>query len=143
MKSADPLAGFISELERHKNGKPAKHRAAGQLILEMLVESGRNQAVAKIVRANSRRIKTLLVDFLKSGQARGQIDPGLDAEIAADMLLAVMDGMRTLPLRDPKTDAARNVEYLQILLSRFLSPPAKTPEKKQLRKSRQLESAEA
>jgi TetR/AcrR family transcriptional regulator, repressor for uid operon len=99
-------------------------------VLEMLVEAGRNTAISKIVRANTRRLRALLVEFLKAGQARGQIDQSLDPEITGSMLLSVMDGMKTLSIRDPKADSAKNVEYLQILISRFLSPPAPASERK-------------
>ena len=124
MQGSNALTAMIAELDKHKQVKDKKYHAANKFILELLVESGRNPSLAKIVRANSRKLKGLLIEFLKSGQARGQIDTTLDPEIAAGMLLGVMDGMKTLSLRDPKADMAKSIDYLQILISRFLSPPA-------------------
>jgi len=127
MKSSNALAAMISELDRHKTrhktDKHGDYRTISLVVLEMLVEAGRNPAIAKIIRANTRKIKSLLVEFLKTGQERGQIDPKLDADVAATLLLSVMDGMKTIGIREPKSDPARNIEYLQILISRFLSPP--------------------
>jgi AcrR family transcriptional regulator len=131
MKNSNALTAMLSELDRHKsrdknspkNGQHGDYRTISLVVLEMLVEAGRNPAIAKIIRANTRKIKSLLVEFLKSGQERGQIDPGLDAEVAASLLLSVMDGMKTIGIREPKSDTTRNIEYLQILISRFLSPP--------------------
>jgi AcrR family transcriptional regulator len=127
MKNSNALAAMLSELDRHKTrhktDKDRDYRTVSLVILEMLVEAGRNPAIARIVRANTRKIKSLLVEFLETGQARGQIDPGLDAEVAAGLLLSVMDGMKALGIREPKTDMAKNLECLKVLISRFLSPP--------------------
>ncbi len=124
MQGSNALTAMISELDKHKKSRDQKHKIFNQFVLELLVESGRNPPLAKIVRANSRRLKGLLSEFLKSGQSRGQIDPKLDPEVAAGMLLGVMDGMKTLGLRDPKADMAASIEQLQLLISRYLSPPA-------------------
>ena len=122
MQSSNAVTALTSELDRHKQKKGGDARAVGLVVLEMLVEAGRNPPVAKIVRANSRKIRALLVEFLENGQARGQIDPELDAEVAAGLLLSLMDGMKTLSIRDPKADIDKSVDYMQILISRFLSP---------------------
>lgn len=123
MQKPNALAAMVSDLDRHKTGKNDDYRAFSLLVLEMLVEAARNPAVAKIVRANTRKIKSLLVDFLKTGQNRGQIDPNLNADAAATVMLTVMDGMKITAIRDPKADTAKYIAYLQILISRFLSPP--------------------
>jgi hypothetical protein len=96
-----------------------------RMVLEMLVEAGRNPAIARIVRENSAMLRAHLMDFIESGQVRGQIDPALDAKLAAGMILSVMDGMRTLMIRDPDADIASHLEMLQTLIARFLSPPRK------------------
>lgn len=123
MKSDDALGALIGEIGRHKGKKPEpRARAMSRLVLEMLVEADRNPVIGRIVRKSSTTIRGHLVDFIQNGQRRGQIDPSLDPELAAAMLLSVIDGMRTLTIRDPDADISRSLEMLQILMSRFLSP---------------------
>jgi AcrR family transcriptional regulator len=125
MKGDDAIAALIGEISRHKSKKDSQRPVMNRLILEMLVEAGRNPVIARIVRKNSAMLRALLADFIQSGQLRGQIDPALDANLAAGMLLSVMDGMRTLLIRDPDSDISRSLEMLQTLIARFLSPPEK------------------
>lgn len=122
MKSPNVLSALTAQMDRVKTKRDANKRAMGRLVLELLVEAERNPAIAKIVQANSRKMRQLLAEFVRSGQARDQIDPGLDADITAGLLLSVLDGMRTVSIRDPKADMGRNVEYLKLMISRFLSP---------------------
>ena len=123
MQSPNALTALVSGLERHKGKKDAEYRNRSLLMLDMLAEAGRNPVIAKIVRKNTAILRGLLVDFLKTAQGRGQIDPGLDSEGVASVMLSVMDGMRTLSVRDPDVDIAKSVALLQVLFSRFLSPP--------------------
>jgi len=126
MQSDDAIGALIGEIGRYKGKKrDPQHRAVNRMVLEMLVEAGRNAVIARIVRKNSAMLRGLLVDFIESGQVRGQIDPGLDSKLAAGMILSVMDGMRTLVIRDPDADIGSSLDMLQILLARFLSPPAR------------------
>jgi len=126
MQSDDAIGALVSEIGRHKGKKrDPQARAMSRLVLEMLVEAGRNPVIAIIVRKNSAMLRAQLMDFIESGQVRGQIDPALDAKLAASMILSVMDGMRTLLIRDPDTDIGSSLDMLQTLLARFLSPPTK------------------
>ena len=124
MQGEDAIGALIAEIGRHKGTrKDPQQRARSRMVLEMLAEAGRNPAIAKIVSKNSAVLHGLLVDFVQSGQLRGQIDPGLDADVAAGMLLSVMDGMRTLSIRNPDADITGSLDMLQTLIARFLSPP--------------------
>jgi TetR/AcrR family transcriptional repressor of uid operon len=124
MQGDDALGALIAEIDRHKDKKrDPQHRAMNRMLLEMMVEAGRNPAIAKIMRKNSAMVLGLLQDFIESGQLRGQIDPGLDSSVAAGMILSVMDGMRTLVIRNPDAEIAASLDMLQVLMARFLSPP--------------------
>ncbi len=126
MQSDDAIGALIGEIGRYKGKKrDPQNRAMSRMMLEMLVEAGRNPEIARIVQKNSAMLRALLVDFIESGQLRGQIDPGLDSKLAAGMILSVMDGMRTLTIRDPEADIGGSLEMLQTLLARLLSPPGK------------------
>lgn len=127
MQGDDAIGALIAQICRHKDKKrDPQHRAMNRMLLEMMVEAGRNPAIAKIMRKNSAMVLALIQDFLESGQLRGQIDPGLDSAVAAGMILSVMDGMRTLVIRNPDADISGSLDMMQVLMARFLSPPPKT-----------------
>ena len=42
----------------------------------------------------------MVAKVLQKGQARGEIDPALDPETTAAVLISLMDGARALALRD-------------------------------------------
>ena len=127
MKSDNAVSALIAEIGRHKDKskKDPEKKVHNRLMLEMLTEAGRNPAIAKIVQKNSAMLHSLLLDFIENGQRRGQIDPDLDARLAAAMLIGVIDGMRTLSIRFPEVDIKSNLNMLQTLIARFLSPPPK------------------
>jgi AcrR family transcriptional regulator len=127
MQGDDAIGALIAQIGRHKDKKrDPQHRAMNRMLLEMMVEAGRNPAIAKIMRKNSAMVLALLKDFIESGQLRGQIDPGLNSDVAAGMILSVMDGMRTLVIRNPDADISGSLDMMQVLMARFLSPPPKT-----------------
>ncbi len=121
-EGGDAIAGLLAELERFKGKRDNAVRNRNLLVLDMLAEAGRNPAIARIVRKNTAVLRGLLADFLRQAQGRGQIDPSLDANVAAGLLLSVMDGMKTLAIRDPDADIAASVAMLQTLIARFLVP---------------------
>ena len=91
---ADAVTALVAALDRHKGKRDATMRSFNLMLLDMMVEAGRNPAIAKIVRRNSATLRGLLAEFLRVGQARGQIDKSLDANIAGGFLLSLMDGDR-------------------------------------------------
>lgn len=78
--------------------------------------------MASILQGHSQKVRALLADVLRGGQARGEIDVRLDPETVAAVLIGVTDGLRGLWLRYPKTDSAKAVSLFALLLQRFLSP---------------------
>jgi hypothetical protein len=67
----------------------------------------------------------LLAEMLRRGQAQGEIEKGMDIEIAAALLIGVMDGVKALVLRDSEVDVTKTCGLLRDLVSRFLSPTAR------------------
>lgn len=116
----DVLATILAGVEVSLKGD--KHNGQ-EMRIDMLAEAGRNPAMAKIVEENSKALQAHISDFLRKGQASGQIDPGLDPAATAGVLLIISDGLKTLPLRNSKFDVTSNLDTLSILLTRFLSPP--------------------
>lgn len=94
------------------------------LLFDMFAEAGRNPTMAKILGEHSYRMQLLLVDLLSRGQERGEVDPSLDPEVVAPVLISLVDGSKTLALRNPHLAALSYSEVFRTLISRFLSPPA-------------------
>ncbi|SED48821.1 transcriptional repressor [Rhizobiales bacterium GAS188] len=125
---AERLAGGV--LGRSSQGGAEKEIGSacpddGGLLDAALVASFRleRQAAQAYRDARDRALRSHLSESLRKGQARGEIDPNLDAEAAAAILISVIDGSKTLSVRDPKFDMVKSVELLKTLITRFLAPP--------------------
>jgi AcrR family transcriptional regulator len=114
----DAIAVITAELQRSRKGAISGEQA---LILDLMAEAGRNPAIAKIVHSHTRAIRGLLAETLRNGQATGGIDPNLDVELAAVLLINLMDGSKILRIRDPKIDTRKCDEMLATMIARFLS----------------------
>ncbi|WP_315744422.1 MULTISPECIES: TetR/AcrR family transcriptional regulator [unclassified Bradyrhizobium] len=120
LASPDIVEALLREIE-----DTSIHRPEAQVLsAEALAEACRNPSFARIVQEHARAIRALLVDFLIKAQCRGEVDPALDPEAAANILSAVVDGARALPIRNPTVDIKKSTEHLRIMLNRFLRPPA-------------------
>ena len=97
-------------------------RRGTPLLFEMFAEAGRNPVMAKLLAEHSRGMLKLLADLLRHGQARGDIDPAIEPEPVAAVLISILDGSKTLALRKPHITPGDHVEVLRSLLSRFLAP---------------------
>jgi len=117
---ADVLATILAGVEASMTD--AKN-IGQEMRIDMLAEAGRNPDMAKIIEENSSALRAQISDFLRKGQARGQIDPELDPMVTAGVLLSMSDGLKTLSLRNPTLDVAKNIQVLKILFARFLAPP--------------------
>jgi TetR/AcrR family transcriptional repressor of uid operon len=120
-ESPNAVDGLVAEIAR---AKPGRDRGSSRiLVLDMLAEGGRNPAVGAILREHTGALRHLLSDFLRQGQARGQVDRSLDADVAAAILISISDGAKALAIRDPDLDMTKATETLQALVTRFLTPP--------------------
>lgn len=119
----DVVKSLLSRL--HEGfGKP--YRPSMLLNIEMLAEASRNPSIAKILQRYTQRMRGLLADRLRDGQKRGQVDRQLDPDLAATILIGLVDGVRGMAIKDPSLDTAKTVELLKSLMSRLIAPcPAK------------------
>ena len=118
--SSNALAALISEMQQTK---ARNENGATVLVLDMLAEAGRNPAIARLVQEHSRGVQQLLADVLRSGQARGEIDPSLDADAAASILTGLIDSFVITAVRNPALDPAVTTNMLRVMIARFLAPP--------------------
>lgn len=123
LEGSNPIKAIVSELDllntRHKDSGPG-------VLLDVLAEAGRDPTIGKIVEENSASMRQLLAEFLRKGQTNGQIDPGLDTDTAAAVLISLIDGSKALSIRAPNLGRKRRSKVLEQMITRFLSPPCGT-----------------
>ncbi len=118
-ESSNAVTAVVSELAHLRAG----HRKSGAGVhLDVLAEAGRNAAIGAVIQKSSKGVRRLLADLLREGQRRGQIDPELDADMAAAVLMSLSDGGKSLLIRDPKLDAKKSARTFEAMITRFLSP---------------------
>ena len=120
LESSDALAALMSQAMRDKVNEEASGRV---LVLDMLADAGRDSGLATILQEHSARMQAMLAEVLRKGQARQRIDPGLDPQTAAAVLIALVDGSKTMGVRHPGLDWDRAIDQLRTLIVRFLTPP--------------------
>ena len=118
--AADPveaLAGIgIDTLEACLAGQRAALNA------ETVAEAIRNPDVRATFRSNFDEAKRTVVGSLQRGQSAGTVDPMLDADAAAQLIMALRDGLATHQALDPAVTASTLRPALETLLRRFLRP---------------------
>lgn len=119
METSDALATLISEAMMDR----VREDTGGHvLIIDMLADADRNSVVADILQDYSARMQELMADFLREGQANTRIDPSLDPTATAAIIIALVDGVKMMGLRQPGVDRVKAIEMLRVLLLRFLTP---------------------
>jgi TetR/AcrR family transcriptional regulator, repressor for uid operon len=123
-EGTDAVDAVLSELDRLRDHQSAK--GVG-VLLEVLAEASRNPTIAKSLREHSRGMRELLAEFLRAGQARQEVDPSLDVETVASVLISLIDGYKALSVRDPKHDPKKTAKAFETMITRFLSPQGRGP----------------
>lgn len=118
IEKADPIDAFVAALE---SAELKQFHNRQLLVLDMLTEAGRNPAIADVLQERSRAMRSLFASFLRTAQKGGQVDPSLDPDLAAAVLQGIFDSMTTMAIRDPAIDKAGSLEYVKLLITRFLA----------------------
>ncbi|MND26768.1 HTH-type transcriptional repressor KstR2 [compost metagenome] len=93
-----------------------------RILFELLAEAGRNDRVRDILADNTKSIRQLLAQTLKSGQEGGKVDPDLNPDDTAAMLIAIVDAAPMLPLMVPGISFEESRKLITTMVRRFLSP---------------------
>jgi AcrR family transcriptional regulator len=93
-----------------------------RILFELLAESGRNDRVRYILADNTKSVRQLLAQTLKSGQTDGKVDPDLNPDHTAAMLIAIVDAVPMLPLMVPGISFEESRKLLSMMVRRFLHP---------------------
>lgn len=119
LAAPDVIEALLADIEETS----LRFRPAQILSLDGLAEAARNPEFAKIIERHTEAVRRMWGDFLRQGQNQGRVDPELDPDATADILIAIIDGSRAMPIRNPKLDIRGSVAHLETMLIRFLSPP--------------------
>lgn len=122
LQSADAVADLFSETHRSRS---RANSGAQPIVLDILCEAVRSPGLAQVLQRHSNAVQQMLAEFLTKGQASRQIDPTLDVNATAALLIGLIDGLKIMGVRNLKQDRAAMAETLRLLVSRFLSPVAK------------------
>lgn len=90
---------------------------------EVKAESRRNPEIAKIYAGVEQEVKAGMLNVLRAGVARGDISPNIDLEIAATMLMALVDGLYWRRAVDPAFDAESVLPTLLSVTHFLLTEP--------------------
>jgi len=93
-----------------------------RILFELLAEAGRNDRVRDILADNTKSVRQLLAQTLKSGQEGGKVDPDLNPDDTAAMLIAIVDAAPMLPLMVPGISFEESRKLITTMVRRFLSP---------------------
>ncbi|BAI71761.1 transcriptional regulator [Azospirillum sp. B510] len=121
MESADPFGTFVQGIE---DALLTKGRMNNALLLDMLAEARHNPTMAKIVQDSTRQGRAVVAAFLRKGQEEGRVDANLDPELAAAIVIGVIDGSQSIAIRDPELDKEKSGKLLLTMLLRLFAPPA-------------------
>ncbi|WP_441237865.1 TetR/AcrR family transcriptional regulator [Bradyrhizobium sp. 930_D9_N1_4] len=118
LAAPDVIEALLTDIEETS----LRFRPAQILNLDGLAEAARNPEFAKIIERHTKAVRRMWADFLRQAQSKGRVDPGLDPDATADILIAIIDGSRAMPIRNPKLDVKQSTAHLKTMLVRFLSP---------------------
>lgn len=121
IEQAETLAAAVDAVFSYTADLPGGAQTDGRLFLDVLAEALRNPRVDAVVRTADARVSVALADKIQAAQRAGEADASLDPDAAADLVLALADG---LALRAARADASLpDLEAsLTDLLARFLAP---------------------
>ena len=94
------------------------------LAAETMAEAIRNPEVRTTFRRNVDEAQASVVAALERGQERGTVDPALDTEAAAQLIMALGDGLASHQALNPAVNPSRLRPAMQLMLRRFLRPAA-------------------
>jgi TetR/AcrR family transcriptional regulator, repressor for uid operon len=113
---------FDSMVELASETMSASDPGKSRFGCEVLAEAARNERVAEIVRRHNAAVVALCGAAIRRAQDLGQVDGALDAEAAAQVLVAAAEGLNTRLALSPDLAADAPLAAFRQLLQRFLAP---------------------
>jgi len=95
-----------------------------RILFELLAEAGRNEKMRTLLKEHSNSVRKLLMETIKAGQMRGEVDQNLDPNHTSAVLLAVLDSAAMLPLRADNISFEKSRQLITTMVRRFLQAGA-------------------
>lgn len=119
MNASDAVQSLVQAMLTVREGSEAPNRI---LMMEIMAETGRSPAIANIVSQHIQRLRGLIADFLRRAQGLGQIDPDLDPDLSALVLISATNGGKAFMGLDPGVDQVLCRAHLEKMVTGFLKP---------------------
>lgn len=116
----DPVAALLAALDTALPAFADPTEAA--LTAEIFAEAARNPRVRDVAARYERRVTNALAAVLRAGQAAGQIDPALDPDAAAALLVALVDGLSSRAVLLVNEEPAALPTLVRATIERLLRP---------------------
>jgi len=97
-------------------------REKSKVDYEILAEAMRNERIAAIVERHAAALLAICTEAIARAQALNLVDPGLDAGLAAVLLIGAAEGLGIRLAIQPQLDPRRSIELFKLLIARFLRP---------------------
>ena len=110
---------LIGEMMTQAHGDRSTSAA---MLFDVLAESARNPGMADLVQTYHAAMAKVLSEVLREGQAKGEIDPSLDPQTAASLMVGLIDAAKSLGLRDPAAGQSEIMLLFDRLIRSFLIP---------------------
>ena len=91
-----------------------------RLYFDLFAEANRNLQVAKYLEKQSLGMHQLLSDALKTGQSDGVVKAHLDIEVTSAAILSIIDGSKTIYMRNLTSDGKEIVKVLHKMMVNYL-----------------------
>ncbi|WP_420140000.1 TetR/AcrR family transcriptional regulator [Sphingomonas sp.] len=122
----DIVPTLLAELERYLREEHSSGFTLKKMMLsDILGEASRNPAIAALFTSFCNKRYRYAADLLRKGQASGQIDPSLDPDATAELLISTADAAETWSIRNPDHEFDKNFAVFRTMLERLLTPPAR------------------
>jgi AcrR family transcriptional regulator len=119
MEGTDIVASLLEAIDAARR---TGNRHGNYMFFDMLTEAGRSPRVGEILQEFSHKLWQMLAKVIAEAQRRGQIDAELDPAITARILLSMLDGAKTISMRDAAQDPGENIKVLGVFIERALRP---------------------
>lgn len=118
LRAKGMMAAITSEIERIAGQHDAGEHV---LLFELLAEGSRSPGMAQILRNATARMQAMFAECIGTGQRRGEVDPSVDPEKAALVIINVIDAAKAAGLRGLDLDPAEASQMLLPLITGLLS----------------------
>ena len=120
-ESKSVISVIVSAIER-----AIEHSKVGKqaLVFEMMGEASRNPKIATIVQESTKVMRSLLADLIRTAQERGEVDTNVDPEIAAPIIIGMIDAAKVMCTRNADLDVAKSVSSMSTMIAALLADSA-------------------